>query len=69
MLFRGMPYQHLVAGTTNGIQSITLADVQEHYKKYFTRNNVTIGIAGDYPEAFVTQIKNDLQQLPPLLPQ
>jgi zinc protease len=63
MLFRGTNYQHLSAGTSEGIQSITLDDVKAHYKKYFTRNNVTIGIAGSYSPAFLASVLKDMQGL------
>lgn len=66
MLFRGTPYQHLTAGTSKGVQSITLEDVKKQYKNYYTRNNLTIGIAGDYTPAFLNKLKADMQQLPPL---
>ena len=63
MLFAGTPYQHMVAGTENGIESITLDDVKAHYKNYFTNNNVSIGISGDYPESFLSTLINDLKEL------
>jgi zinc protease len=66
MLFRGTPYQHLTAGTSKGVQSITLEDVKNHYKNFYTRNNLTVGIAGDYTPAFLNKLKADMQQLPPL---
>ena len=71
LLFRGTNYQHMVAGNTPGVSSITLDDVKEHYKKYFTRNNLTIGIAGNYSPAFLARLKADMKLLPgtsPVLP-
>jgi zinc protease len=61
MLFRGTPYQHLTAGSSSGVKSVTLDDVKSHYKNFFTRNNVMIGIAGDYTPAFLTALKADMQ--------
>lgn len=72
MLFHGTTYQHLVSGTSVALQSITLDDVKAQYKNYFTRNNLLIGIAGDYSPAFLNTLKRDMQQLPaaqPALPQ
>ena len=71
LLFRGTPYQHMVSGNTSGVSAITLEDVKAHYKNYFTRNNLTIGITGSYTPAFLAQLKKDLSQLPgtgPALP-
>ena len=63
MLFKGTPYSHMVIGTVDGVESITLDDVKEHYAKYFTRNNVSIGISGDYTKAFADKLVNDLSTL------
>ncbi len=64
MLFRGTNYQHLTSGTSNGLKNITLNDVKEHYKKYFTWHNLTIGIAGNYPTAFLAKLNADVKGLP-----
>ncbi len=71
LLFRGTRYQHMVSGNTSGVSSLTLEDVKTHYKNFFTRNNLTIGIAGNYTPAFLAQLKKDMGQLPnsnPVLP-
>lgn len=70
-LFQGTNYQHMVEGTSAGIKSIGLADVKNHYQKFFTAKNVTIGIAGNYTSEFLNQLKSDINQLPqqsPILP-
>ncbi|REJ80198.1 MAG: insulinase family protein [Bacteroidetes bacterium] len=64
MLFRGTNYQHMVSGTSEGVRSITLEDVKKHYSTFFTRNNLSIGIAGKYPEGFAQKMKADFQKLP-----
>lgn len=72
LLYRGTPYQHMKYGTSKGLSNITLEDVRNHYQNFFTRNNVTIGIAGNYPDAFVQRLRNDVNKLsaanPPLPP-
>jgi zinc protease len=68
MLFRGTNYAHLTAGTSQGVKSITLADVKAHYKKFYTRNNVTIGIAGKYTPVFLSRLKADIGTLPAVKP-
>ncbi len=68
VLFNGTPYSHLTKGSVASLSSITLDDVKKQYRSMFTRNNVLIGIAGDYPEAMVSQLKNDLNMLPNVNP-
>ncbi len=68
VLFNGTPYSHLTDGTVASLTSITLDDVKKHYSNMFTKNNVLIGIAGDYPDALVSQLKNDLNMLPDVKP-
>lgn len=63
LLFRGTRYQHMVAGTSKGVSSITLNDIKAHYKNYFTKNNVTIGIAGNYTPEFLAMLKKDVNEL------
>jgi zinc protease len=58
----------MVDGTSNGVSSITLDDIKAHYKNYFTRNNLTIGIAGNYTPAFLAKLKKDLAGLPNTAP-
>lgn len=65
-LFRGTNYQHMVAGTSAGVASITLDDVKQHYRNFFTKDNLMIGIAGSYSPAFLAKLKADMQMLPSL---
>ena len=71
-LFRGTRYQHMTAGKSDGVKAITLDDVKNHYKNYFTKNNLLIGIAGNYTDEFLNTLRSDLQKLPdtkPVLPE
>ena len=68
-LFAGTSYQHMTSGTIEGLANISVDDVKEHYRKFFTRNNVTIGIAGAYPEDFVEELKADINSLPDTQPE
>jgi zinc protease len=63
-LFRGTNYQHMVEGKSASVQAITLEDVKNYYKKYFTKNNLLVGITGDYSDDFLNQLKSDLAKLP-----
>jgi len=63
-LFRGTNYQHMVEGKSVSVSSITLDDVKNHYKSFFTKNNLMIGIAGNYPDSFIEKLKKDIAKLP-----
>ena len=63
-LFRGTRYQHMTRGTAAGLRSITLDDVRKHYAAAFGADNLTIGIAGNYPAAYLAKLKADLEKLP-----
>ena len=67
-LFRGTNYQHMVEGNSSGVESITLQDVKDQYKNFFTKNNLTIGIAGKYSKEFLDQLKKDMDKLPDIMP-
>lgn len=69
LLFRGTNYQHMVQGKSASVKTITLDDVKAHYKKFFTKNNLTIGISGSYTPEFFEMIKKDMAQLPAEKPQ
>lgn len=62
-LFEETKYQHMKSGTVNGLNATTRQDVVSHYQKFFTKNNVLIGISGDYPKSFVGKLKDDIQKL------
>ena len=44
--------------------SLTLDDVKNFYSQQFTQKNLTIGIAGNYPDSLVAQMKKDFSALP-----
>src|SRR5690606_10509597 len=39
-MFRETRYQHMVQGKSESVRTITLDDVKNHYKKFFTKNNL-----------------------------
>ena len=67
-LFAGTRYAHMKIGTAHGIEAITRDDVVNQYKTFFTKNNVTIGIAGNYSPEFLNRIKTDVNSLPDTTP-
>ena len=62
-LFRGGNMQHLKQGTSESVKGITLDDIKAHYRKTFTRNNVVVGIAGNFSEKTLNMLKADLAGL------
>ena len=63
-IFRGTPYQHIEEGHISSLKSITLQDVNDFYARYYTRDNLVIGLGGGYSEDFVRQARNDFNLLP-----
>ncbi|MES2323664.1 MAG: pitrilysin family protein [Pseudomonadota bacterium] len=63
-VFAGTPYGHPVLGTAKGIESITLADVKDFYKKAYTQGAVRVGISGDVTDAMTASLKQALAKLP-----
>lgn len=60
----GHPYGSLNLGDSKDLESITLDDVKNFYKQYYTIRNITVGLAGGYPGDFAARLGNDLQVLP-----
>ena len=68
LLFRGTNYQHMIEGKSASVAAITLDDIKAHYQKYFTMNNLMIGIAGNYSPEFLNTLKADMAKLPDTKP-
>jgi zinc protease len=54
----------MVEGKSSSVAAITLDDVKNYYKTFFTKNNLTIGITGNYTNEFIDNLKADLSKLP-----
>jgi zinc protease len=63
-VYAGTPYGHIVAGTIDGVKSITLDDVKAFYKAHYTRDNVVPGIGGGFDQGLVDKLAKDLSALP-----
>jgi zinc protease len=63
-VFAGTPYAHPVLGTVKGLESITLDDVKEFYRKAYTQGAVRVGISGDVSDEMTAQLKQALARLP-----
>jgi zinc protease len=68
LLFRGTNYQHMKQGKSKSVAAITLDDVKAHYKNYFTKNNLLIGIAGNYSNELLNMLKSDMTKLSDAMP-
>jgi len=63
-VFAGTPYGHPALGTVTGIEAITQEDVRKFLQSFYTRANLTLGIAGDVPDEMVERLKEGLSRLP-----
>lgn len=62
-IYRGTPYQHPEEGYVTSVGSITLEDVKQFFNTYYTRDNLTVGIAGGYADAFPARVRKDFDAL------
>jgi zinc protease len=46
------------------LNDLTLKDVKSFYKEHFVQGNVTLGLAGGYPQDFPKEVKQDFAVLP-----
>ncbi|WP_405241346.1 M16 family metallopeptidase [Lentisalinibacter salinarum] len=58
------PYGSLNQGDISDIESITLQDVRAFYRDHYTVANLTVGLAGGYPEDFAARVSDDMARLP-----
>jgi len=63
-IFAGTPYGHIPEGLVSSVKSITLDDVRSFYNRYYTKNNLVLGLGGGYDAALLARLKRDLAQLP-----
>ncbi len=63
-IFSEHPYGHVVEGTVTGLESITLEDVKAHYAKVFSRDRLTVGLAGAVDDALLGMVKDKIKALP-----
>lgn len=68
-LYRNHPYGHIEEGTVKGLESITLEDVRNYYTQHYGRNNVVIGLAGNYPDKIRKQLADDFAKMPIVTPE
>ncbi len=62
-IYDGTNYGHIVQGTITGVESITINDVKDFYKKYYSKNNFVLGIGGGFSDELVSKLQKDLNKL------
>jgi len=61
-IFHGTPYGTLNLGHIQCLEKITIDDVKEFYRVYYTLDHLTLGASGDISEEFVRKLKTDLSR-------
>jgi zinc protease len=67
-LFTGTGYGHITPGLVESVRGITLADVQDFYKEFYTNANLMVGVGGGYDQSVIDDLKRDLAGLPSTAP-
>lgn len=62
--YRGTPYEKNIRGKVSSLETLTLDDVKKFYRSHFGRDNLIVGISGNFPDTLVKQIKTDFSLLP-----
>lgn len=63
MMYENHPYGHHDSGTIESVKSLTLDDIKAFYQEHFKQGNITIGLAGGYPDDFPTRVEDDFAVL------
>lgn len=64
LLYPGHPYGRPVEGTVRGIQALRRDDAAAFHATRFTRDALTVGLAGCVPDGFVERVVSELDGLP-----
>ena len=64
IIYAGHPYGHHNEGRIGSLEKLTLDDVRQFYRDYYTRANLVIGLAGGYPKGFAEKVETDFANLP-----
>jgi zinc protease len=62
-LYKDHPYGHPDRGTARGLQAITLDDVKQFHRSFYSRPALEVGIAGGFAEKDVAMIQSRLGML------
>jgi zinc protease len=64
VIYAGHPYGHHNRGRVTSLQKLTVDDVRAFYREHYTRANLVLGLAGNYPNGFAEKVEADLATLP-----
>src|SRR4051812_32310352 len=59
IIYAGHPYGHHNMGTISSLEKLTLDDVRTFYRANYTQGNLVVGLAGGYPQDFVSRVETD----------
>jgi zinc protease len=62
-IYRGHPYGHLTCGNESTVNSLTRQDALDFYNQHFLKNNILLGLAGDFDDELVLRFKADMSTL------
>jgi zinc protease len=62
--FAGTRYAHPVEGTISGLEAITPEDVRAFYRSHYTRQNLTLGLAGCFDASHQRELEAACTSLP-----
>ena len=62
-VFRGTPYEHHIQGTVESLPKLTIDDIKQFYANLYTRDNVTFGVSGNYPDTLIERLRSDFARL------
>jgi zinc protease len=63
IIYKNHPYGHHNVGRVSSLESITLDDVRDFYKRNYIQENLRIGLAGNYPKDFLQRVESDFSKL------
>ena len=63
IIHKGTPYGHQNMGSVSALESMTLEDVRDFYRRHYTQANLVIGLAGGYPKSFSQKVESDFAKL------
>jgi zinc protease len=63
-LYKNHPYGHVDQGTVDGLKSITLDDVKAFHRARYTREALTVGVAGAVDESIRESLQSQFRVLP-----
>ncbi len=64
MIYRDHPYGHLTLGWVDSLEKLTVQDVKAFYATHYNRSNLVLGLAGNWSDEFLQQLRNDSNLLP-----